>query len=383
MKKGQTRFTLLAGLTVLGGYALFAAQTKRVHARSVSEPSSSDKVIHYLRVKLNLLDTVNVALEPYRTSALKGFYDTTITVDDGKKAQDSKKMAMVSVSKDGRYVILSNAPYQPGASTSYALGADPRSDIVRIIRQVYRVPGPVTITASEFQISPFSDFLQTTIAASGSGKTQSLDAYLTKDRHFLILGSIYPLGIDPKQMILTVNQPSVGPRKAPVTIVEYADLECPSCARQHQFLEKELLPKYGDKVRVIFKEFPLEHIHEWALAGAIANQCAYQINPSAFVAYRSLIFEHQSEIDAVQSNPDTVREMLLKYGEQAGIDRIKLAECVDSKASLPRVRASLEEGNKLGVNQTPTFFINGQEVVGGLPPETLFRAIDEALRAAK
>lgn len=82
---------------------------------------------------------------------------------------------------------------------------------------------------------------------------------------------------------------------------------------------------------------------------AIGSQCAYQINRTAFATYRCLIFGHQSAINTVD-----VRDSLLRYGEEAGIDGLKLAACIDSNASLPRVEENVREAQKLGVSSTPT-----------------------------
>jgi len=150
------------------------------------------------------------------------------------------------------------------------------------------------------------------------------------------------------------------------------------CGRLHEFLEKELLPKYGDKVRVIFKEFPLVQIHDWSPAAAIANECVYQIKPEAFAPYRSLIFQNQ-----VTTNTANLRDNLLSYADQVGVDRVTLAACLDSKASLSLVDAGANEGKRLGIQSTPTCFINGRMLVGYPSAEAYYTAVDAALKVAK
>ena len=150
------------------------------------------------------------------------------------------------------------------------------------------------------------------------------------------------------------------------------------CARLHAFLEKELLPKYGDKVRVIFKEFPLVQIHDWSLTAAIANECVYEIKPEAFAPYCSLIFENQAATNAAN-----VRDTLFGYSDQVGVDRVKLAGCLDSKASLPRVGEGASEGKRLKIQSTPTSFINGRMLLGFPSAEAYYKAVDEALKEAK
>jgi protein-disulfide isomerase len=150
------------------------------------------------------------------------------------------------------------------------------------------------------------------------------------------------------------------------------------CARLHQFLENDLVPKYGDEVRVVFKEFPLVAIHDWSFTAAIANECVYEIKPEAFVPYRSLIYNNQAGTNAAN-----VRDNLLGYADQVGVDRVKLAACVDSKASLPLVNAGMSEGKRVEVQSTPTSFINGRALVGFPSADAYFKTVDEVLNEAK
>lgn len=254
--------------------------------------------------------------------------------------------------------------------------------ILTYVRERFGIPDGTKLTMTPFQDSEYHDFYQTTIyVENGKQKTQQR-AFITKDGHYMVIGNIYALAADPRKQvehsISLKAQPTVGPPDAPVTIVEYADLECPTCARMQEFLENSVIPKYGDKVRVVFKEFPLVGIHDWALTGAIANECAYQIDPAAFVRYRSLIFKNQSVI-----NGANVRTLLLDFGERVGINRLRLATCIDTKQSLPRVEADAQEGQQLGIASTPTVFINGRPLVGMPTPEEFYKVVDQALRAAK
>jgi protein-disulfide isomerase len=128
---------------------------------------------------------------------------------------------------------------------------------------------------------------------------------------------------------------------------------------------------------VVFKEFQLS-MHDWALTGALANQCVYQINPQSYVPYRTLIYEHQTSLTAANA-----RDALIQYGEQLGIDRLRLATCLDSKATLPRIERDVREGSKLGINRTPSSFINGKLVTGAPSADEVIKAIEEALSAAR
>src|SRR5208282_2681440 len=212
--------------------------------------------------------------------------------------------------------------------------------LLRCLREAAKLPSQTELKIGAFNKTPYPQFLHAVVSANDGKKTENAEVFITKDRRTGVLGAVYPFREDFVQgMIKTKDMPSQGPGNAPVTVVEYADLQCPLCARLQEFLEKQLLPKYGDKIRLIFKEFPIPG-HDWSPTAAVANECAYQINPSAFPAYRTFIFANQSAINAAN-----VRDRLLDLGDQAGIDHVKLAACIDSQASLPRVEAGRQEGN--------------------------------------
>lgn len=368
-RKLRNTLGLAAGFGVAAALALIFGPIANPRVEAANTPPAGERVIRYIRERFGVPNTQNITLVPFQPAPYPGYYRTTVTVEDGK----DKRSSTINVSADGRYLILSD--FLP-------LGADPKEGIIRQLSGVFKLPPTVKLSVGPFLASPFPNFFQTTITADNGGKENKQNYFVTRDKRFVVLGPIYKMDINPRlQAVNTIklaDQPSEGPAKAPVTIVEFADLECPTCAREHEFLQKELLPRYGDKLKVVFKEFPLVQIHTWALTAAIANQCAYQIDPSKYVAYRSSIFEHQQNLNATDA-----RDLLLYYGQQVGLDRLKLAACVDSKASLPRVEEGLREGKELGVDRTPTFFINGQILIGGGPPEAFFETVDNALRAAR
>jgi protein-disulfide isomerase len=352
----------VAGVLIAGGVA-------KPKANAPDDAALDEKIISYVREKFGIPDTVKVTATPLQSSNFRGFLTSTITTDDGKEPKKSN----VFLTDDRHYLIV---------GFLFALSADPRAEIVQHVREQFKVPEAISLTAGPFHNSGFPNFLATTVTAENGKQKQTQDFYITKDNRTLVLGSVLNLGLDLRRealrTIITTNQPTLGPAHAPVTIVEYADLECPVCGKLHEFLEKELLPKYGDKVRVIFKEFPLVQIHDWSLTAAIANECVYEIKPEAFAPYRSLIFQNQASTNAAN-----LRDNLLGYADQVGVDRVKLAACLDSKASLPLVDAGANEGKRLGIQSTPTCFINGRMLVGYPSAEAYYKAVDAALKGAK
>jgi len=254
--------------------------------------------------------------------------------------------------------------------------------IIQFVRDRFGIPVADKITMTDLRESAFPDFLETTITVDDGKDKKSIPFYVSRNMKYMVEGSIFNLGGDPRQTIVRLislkDQPAQGPASAPVTLVEYSDLECPICAKFHDQLETEIIPKYGDKLRVVFKEFPLVTIHDWALSGAIAAQCAYQIDPSTYVAFRSAVYKDQESMNA-----DHARDMLLHFGAEAGIDNMKLAACIDSKDTLSRVEANMREGEALGIGQTPTSYVNGRIFIGAGPSADLYKLIDEAMHDPK
>lgn len=369
MNRVRKSLGILAGTFLLLGSVSLLSQTARTNAPASKESVSGERIIRYIRDKFGVAEAVKMTVDPFRESGYPDFFESTVTVGEGKE----KRVQKIYITKTRRYLIVGNL---------YLLGADPKGEIVRHVRELFQLPGTTSITVGAFRNSAYPNLSAMTITADDGKQKQTQEFHVTKDNRCLVLGSIFPFSADPKGEVLRTisiqNQPSLGPANAPVTIVEYADLQCGNCARLHEFMEKELLPKYGDRVRIVFKEFPLVKHHDWALTAAIASQCVYQINQQAFGAYRSLIFRNQSNINLANA-----RTLLVDFGQQAGVDRLRLATCIDSKASLPRVEANASEGKTIGVVSTPTCFINGKVVVGTPPPETFYSLVEEALRGAR
>lgn len=364
-------FKVLGGILLLMAGVLIAGKVAKSQANASGDTAFEDKISSFIRERFGIPDTVKVAAAPFQSSDFPGFLSSVITTktDDGKEPKNTT----VFITDDRHYLIV---------GILFALGPDPKGEIARHVREQFKIPETSSISVGPFHPSSFPNFSATSVTLENGKQRQTQDFYITKDNRTFVMGNFFDLQLDLRREALrtisTTNQPSQGPARAPVTIVEYADLECPSCGRLHEFLEKELIPKYGDKVRVIFKEFPLVQIHDWSLTAAIANECIYQLKPEAFAPYRSLVFENQSGTNAAN-----VRDALLGYADQVGVDRLKLAGCLDSKASLPRVDEGSREGKRLEIQSTPTSFINGRMLVGFPGADTYYRVVDEALKAAK
>jgi protein-disulfide isomerase len=324
--------------------------------------------LKYIRQRFGVADEVQLTIGPLQKTYAPDFWEANVLVDDGKKKAEQQ----ILISKDSRYLIV-------GGSIDLNQNSD--KEMIQRIRELYKVPDSVKLTMGSFHHSTSPDFQEGSLTADDGKTKQPRPVLLSQDGKHLILSEVFDLGVDLQKQALRIlstrNAPAQGPANAPVTIVEFADLQCPMCAKLHDFFENQLLTRYGNKVRVVFKEFPLIGLHDWSLTAAIGCQCAYELNPTSYVPLRTAIFRSQPVI-----NIANVREMVLNYGEQAGADRVKLAACMDAKATLPRVNADREEGKRVNVDRTPTAFINGKMIVSLPSPETYYQAVDEALGAA-
>ena len=256
-----------------------------------------------------------------------------------------------------------------------------RRTILLFVREWYGLPEEVEIEASAVQESHLPDFLETQVTMDDGKGKRSYSFFVSRDGRYLMEG-VFRLTAHPENEVLqtmTVDgELFEGPASAGVTIVEYADLQCGACAKMHTFLKSQLLPRFENRIKIVYKEFPLPQVHDWALQGSMANQCAREAGPEAALRFRDLIFAHQSEI-----NKENARDKLLEYGEQAGADRVPLAQCLDSKATLAHVRRSMAEGRRLAVRSTPTLFINGKRFTGNSTAAVLYRMVTDALAASE
>ena len=192
--------------------------------------------------------------------------------------------------------------------------------------------------------------------------------YVSADGQTIVKGDVYDLGKQPFQANLDKltlkDQPSFGPADAPVTIVEFGDFQCPDCRMEAPVLRKEVTQAFGGKVRVVFKNYPLESVHPWARAAAIAGRCVYHQDQAAFWKFYDWIYDNQDQVTV-----DTLNARVLAWAGQNGVDTVQLGRCIDSRATEPEVDSSIAEGRALGIQGTPTLFINGRKIGGLVWPD--------------
>jgi protein-disulfide isomerase len=159
-----------------------------------------------------------------------------------------------------------------------------------------------------------------------------------------------------------------GPKDAPVTLVEFTDFHCPFCARVVATL-KDVMQEYNGKIRWVFRDFPIASLHPQAPKAAEAARCAGE--QGKFWEYHDLLFESQSQTAAADFK---------RFAEQLKLDPKSFGQCLDSGKHQAAVEADVQEGARLGVTGTPTFFINGRILVGAQPLESFRKIIEAELR---
>jgi protein-disulfide isomerase len=169
--------------------------------------------------------------------------------------------------------------------------------------------------------------------------------------------------------IATASAFAKGPAAAPITLVEFSDFHCPFCKRVQPTIA-QVLAKYAGKIRIVYKDFPLDSLHPQARAAAEAARCAGE---------QGKFWEFHDKVYA--GDPDATGPTMQLYAQQVGLDGAKFEACRSTRKYQAQVQADATEGTKLGISGTPGFFINGRFLSGAQPIEAFSKIIDEELEA--
>jgi protein-disulfide isomerase len=225
-------------------------------------------------------------------------------------------------------------------------------------------------------------FKEVVVTASAGQASQEETFLVSNDGRKIIRGVVYDTSKNPfdadRQKITTDLQPSFGTPGAPVVVVMYSDFQCSYCKEEANVVRKSLLAAFPTQVQVFFKDFPLEPIHPWAKPAAVAGRCIFRQKPAAFWDFHDWIFEHQGEITV-----ENLKDKVAEFGKTKSLEPIQLAACMETKATEAEVAKSQAEGRLLGVNSTPTLFVNGRRLVGNLPWPQLQQVIEHEIEYQK
>lgn len=201
------------------------------------------------------------------------------------------------------------------------------------------------------------------LSYNGAGKDEKY--LISSDGKHIVKGEAFDLNKNPFQANLdqlkTAKQPSYGSPSATVEAVVFGDFQCPLCKAEAEIMRGNLVRTFGDRVRVVFKDFPLESIHPWARAASIAGRCVYRQGDAGFWAFHDWIYRDQNQITV-----DNLVAQVQKWAGTNGVDPIQLSRCIEGKETDAEVAASMAEGRALGLDATPTTFLNGRKLVGAM-----------------
>ena len=240
----------------------------------------------------------------------------------------------------------------------------------------------VTTPGLTFKVKDIADgevpgWRKGTLEVSLGQQSQAIAFYVSRDGKYLIRGDAVDLTVDPLKKVMSqialTGQPSRGPADARITIVEYSDFQCPFCSRVYATLEDQVLKEYGDKVRFVFKNYPLS-IHAWAEDGALASECAFQQGNDQFWAMYKGLFSRQGDI-----TKENLKDKASEIAKDGGLDVAGFQDCFDGKKAAAALKADTDEAAALGVSSTPTFFLNGRRLSGAQTYESFKQLIEQEL----
>lgn len=274
-----------------------------------------------------------------------------------------------------------------------------------LLRQKAALPPGSTVNVGTPTTAELPGYVTVPITVSTEGNTsRPISFLLSSDGKTLAQFNKFDISADPRNLLSAEGRPARGgPASAPVVIVGFDDLQCPYCARLHNEIFPALTARYGDKVSFVYKDYPLIEIHPWAMRAAVDVNCLGAQSTTGYWNAVDYIHAHAGEFgkaDPATPNKPTATpspaeaapertvaradEQLDKaVREQAKsqkVDIAKLDACM-AKQDTANVEASRQLGTKMGVDSTPSLFINGDKIDGAVPLPFIFGVIDDALRA--
>jgi protein-disulfide isomerase len=229
------------------------------------------------------------------------------------------------------------------------------------VRKLYALGTSFTVKVGDPLDTLIPGLVQVQVEVGSEGQTDVVPFFITRDGRYFMRGELFDTAKDPfadtRAQLNLAGAPSKGPANARVTVVEFADFQCPTCRVLYSIL-KDLQSQYP-QVRFVYKDFPLDQIHPWAMTAAIAARCAYQQKPAAFWQIHDRIYDNQDII-----SPATVWQTMIDYAVAAGLDANSFSTCMTSPGTKATIQESFEQGQRLKIANTPTVFVNGRRLVG-------------------
>jgi len=261
--------------------------------------------------------------------------------------------------------------------------------IERQVRSYYKIPPEVHLLVGAPSPSPeFPNYESVIVTVDNGEKKQDLTFLVSKDRSSMMRLTKFDLSKDPfaetMSKIDVSGRPTRGVKASKVVVVNFDDFECPFCSRMHQTLFPEILKEYGDRVTFIYKDYPLVEIHPWAIHAAVDANCLAAQNNDAYWDFADYIHANQHEVSNEKTPTarlEALDKLAMLQGQKHNLDVVKLQSCIKAQND-SAVKASMKEGDGIGVDATPTLFINGEKIDGAVSVSELRTALDRALKDA-
>jgi protein-disulfide isomerase len=230
------------------------------------------------------------------------------------------------------------------------------------IRHLFVLKPEIKVQVADPKPAQVEGLFEVVVHASLGEASQDFTFLVTKDGKKILQAAVYDINSNPFKPDLdklkTEFQPSLGTPGAPVVLVAFSDFECPICKTEATMLRQNLISTYPTQVRLYFKDFPLDSIHQWARPATIAGRCVFRQNSSAFWSYYDWVYAHQAEITA-----GSLKDKVMEWAKgEKDIDALQLGQCMDTKATEAEVNKNVAEGHTLEVVGTPTLFVNGRRI---------------------
>lgn len=269
---------------------------------------------------------------------------------------------------------------KPASATPSAV-LPSESTVDSFMQQTFGYEPNVSWKIASIKPAPVPGLAEVNVVLATPQGQQASRFFVTADGQHAVIGEIIPFGAKPfeaanKILDKGITGPSRGPKNAPVTIVEFGDLQCPACKAAQPAIEK-LVASEPD-ARFVFESFPLE-MHNWAAKGAAYADCVAKASNEAFWKFIATVYADQQDVTA--ENAD---EKLTAIATESGVKGPEIAACAATPKAKADVDASLALGKEVNVTGTPTLFINGRAIgnVSGVPEASLKALVDFAAKQA-
>jgi protein-disulfide isomerase len=269
---------------------------------------------------------------------------------------------------------------EPAKSHSAAAGAShlpTEATVNNFLKHMFGYDASLTWKVESIKPAKDPALSEVNVIMSGKQGSERLTFYVSPDNQYAISGNLVPFGAHPfaeteAKLIQGAHGPSRGPANAPVTVVEFSDLQCPHCKEAQPTVEKLLADE--PNARFVFQNFPLPS-HNWAFKAASFADCVARENNAAYWKFVDSVYNQQQNI--TESN---ATDKLAELANAAGVNGKATATCSDEPTTRQHVEQSVALGKAVGVTGTPTLFINGRATNLGIPYEVLKQIVDFAAR---